>query len=509
MITTRIAPVRVLVLTLVTLLTPRCLLMCHPTTWRTYNRLFVPGPQFCPATGKTVCATVDYYPTDQIYNLLISSRSQVFNITSLFVDERKGDAEPNLSQILTQPPYYQTTNAYRVNQPPPRSRYSSAGRARVNRGVWNSPNEATSERPSDAWGDGQRSSRNQWGQTPPSYGSLVGTPDSRLWNSPNRGSPVQNSQVLGNGDYVYSTRGHSPNEQNVYSQSPHLQEQRTLNAPPGPVTPETNFGSGRFHHSSGEYGTFPGQYEQVPRISQQNFQDGPHVTDQERGIYKPSSSPGSQDGQNSFLRKPGGSQDRIQQVPIDNRPMQFSGPYSTRPIDSFGRSTALGPPISGRGRGTSPAPQAYDRSTHKGTPYVDSGHHGYEPPSDVSLHQQGFQGGGKRGKRNQDEEVACPVQSIFVPPRAALSDQSEWKYIVNVPERDRRFSQVVRVEVCLTEGQPCSSRLSLPFGFVSRCRQKYIKKKLLSLNPDGQGTGEDNFFIPSCCVCEIIRANNN
>lgn len=57
------------------------------------------------------------------------------------------------------------------------------------------------------------------------------------------------------------------------------------------------------------------------------------------------------------------------------------------------------------------------------------------------------------------------------------------------------------------EGQPCSSRLSLPFGFESRCRQKYIKKKLLSLNADGQGTSEDNFFIPSCCVCEITRLN--
>lgn len=52
-------------------------------------------------------------------------------------------------------------------------------------------------------------------------------------------------------------------------------------------------------------------------------------------------------------------------------------------------------------------------------------------------------------RRNQDVEVACQVQSTYVPPRAALSDSSEWKYIINVPERDRRFSQVVRVDVCL------------------------------------------------------------
>lgn len=35
--------------------------------------------------------------------------------------------------------------------------------------------------------------------------------------------------------------------------------------------------------------------------------------------------------------------------------------------------------------------------------------------------------------------------------------------------------------------EPCSNQISLPFGFVSRCKQKYIKKKLLSLDPDGQG----------------------
>lgn len=56
--------------------------------------------------------------------------------------------------------------------------------------------------------------------------------------------------------------------------------------------------------------------------------------------------------------------------------------------------------------------------------------------------------------------------------------------------------------------EPCSNQISLPFGFVSRCKQKYIKKKLLSLDPDGQGTSSENFFVPSCCVCEIVRVNS-
>ena len=56
-----------------------------------------------------------------------------------------------------------------------------------------------------------------------------------------------------------------------------------------------------------------------------------------------------------------------------------------------------------------------------------------------------------------------------------------------------------------TPDEPCSGEISLPFGFVSKCKQKFIKKKLLALDADGQGTSSENFFIPSCCVCHVTR----
>lgn len=58
-----------------------------------------------------------------------------------------------------------------------------------------------------------------------------------------------------------------------------------------------------------------------------------------------------------------------------------------------------------------------------------------------------------------------------------------------------------------TPDEPCSGEISLPFGFVSKCKQKFIKKKLLALDADGQGTSAENFFIPSCCVCHVTRTN--
>ncbi|XP_013793134.1 uncharacterized protein LOC106477080, partial [Limulus polyphemus] len=110
-------------------------------------------------------------------------------------------------------------------------------------------------------------------------------------------------------------------------------------------------------------------------------------------------------------------------------------------------------------------------------------------------------------RREEDEEPVCGIRSTFISPKAALSDKSEWKFIVNVAERDSRFRQVVRVDICSSPDESCSSQISLPFGYTSRCKQKFIKKKLLSLDADGQGTSEENFFVPSCCVCKISRNN--
>ncbi|XP_064459136.1 uncharacterized protein LOC135369482 [Ornithodoros turicata] len=105
----------------------------------------------------------------------------------------------------------------------------------------------------------------------------------------------------------------------------------------------------------------------------------------------------------------------------------------------------------------------------------------------------------------ENVEQACPFRVRYIPVRAALNDRSQWKFIVNVPERDVRVTQFIRVEVCEYPDEPCSSTISLPHGYVSKCRQKYLKKKLLSLDADGGGTSEEDFFVPSCCVCELIR----
>lgn len=56
-----------------------------------------------------------------------------------------------------------------------------------------------------------------------------------------------------------------------------------------------------------------------------------------------------------------------------------------------------------------------------------------------------------RMKRQTDEEEiedVCRTQKQFISPRAALNDRAEWKYIVNLGDRDPRLRQVIKVDVC-------------------------------------------------------------
>lgn len=54
----------------------------------------------------------------------------------------------------------------------------------------------------------------------------------------------------------------------------------------------------------------------------------------------------------------------------------------------------------------------------------------------------------KRQSEEEEVEDICRTQKQFISPRAALNDRAEWKYIVNIGERDPRVKQVIKVDVC-------------------------------------------------------------
>lgn len=58
---------------------------------------------------------------------------------------------------------------------------------------------------------------------------------------------------------------------------------------------------------------------------------------------------------------------------------------------------------------------------------------------------------------------------------------------------------------CRRDGQSCMFNDDGPTGYESYCKQKYIYKKLLALDPEGKAI-TDTFRLPSCCVCFLRSA---
>ncbi|KAG5891601.1 hypothetical protein JTB14_032544 [Gonioctena quinquepunctata] len=110
-----------------------------------------------------------------------------------------------------------------------------------------------------------------------------------------------------------------------------------------------------------------------------------------------------------------------------------------------------------------------------------------------------------RSKRQSPSsgEALCRTRSRFVMPRAAVNNKGNWIYIVNMPEVNEKYSQLVRTEACAPETQSCNGICSLPLGYSSRCEQKFIQKRLVALEGGGNQLYTDLFWIPSCCVCTI------
>ncbi|XP_008559192.1 protein spaetzle [Microplitis demolitor] len=102
-----------------------------------------------------------------------------------------------------------------------------------------------------------------------------------------------------------------------------------------------------------------------------------------------------------------------------------------------------------------------------------------------------------------DEESLCKSESKIIAPKAALTQDNQWKYIYNDP----KFVQTTRVDICRHEKEPCNYINDL-FGLKTMCKQQYIYRKFVTLTSDGKVTS-DMFRIPSSCCCSIKINYNN
>ncbi|XP_046393347.1 uncharacterized protein LOC124161159 [Ischnura elegans] len=97
-----------------------------------------------------------------------------------------------------------------------------------------------------------------------------------------------------------------------------------------------------------------------------------------------------------------------------------------------------------------------------------------------------------------DENTLCQSVEQVVYPKVAQNKDERWMYVVNQEE----YIQGVRVEKCLRPGSECLLTSAFPLGYKTVCRQKYIYRRLLALNNNGEPQS-DTFRLPSCCSCFV------
>ncbi|XP_034109374.1 protein spaetzle 5 [Drosophila albomicans] len=101
-------------------------------------------------------------------------------------------------------------------------------------------------------------------------------------------------------------------------------------------------------------------------------------------------------------------------------------------------------------------------------------------------------------RQSPTRSTLCETTSQFITPQAALNSRGNWMFVVNEENTAR---QMVKAELCASN--TCSNLCDLPNGYNSRCEQKFVQKRLIALQGNGQNLYTDTFWFPSCCVCTI------
>ncbi|XP_011498930.1 PREDICTED: uncharacterized protein LOC105363056 [Ceratosolen solmsi marchali] len=113
-----------------------------------------------------------------------------------------------------------------------------------------------------------------------------------------------------------------------------------------------------------------------------------------------------------------------------------------------------------------------------------------------------FVAAGNRAKRQSDPDTVsiCSSRPQFITPKAALNNQGNWMFVVNLEEQTK-YSQLVRSEICTSD--TCDGLCSLPLGYTSKCQQQYVQKRLVALEGSGNRLYTDVFWFPHGCMCQV------
>lgn len=99
-----------------------------------------------------------------------------------------------------------------------------------------------------------------------------------------------------------------------------------------------------------------------------------------------------------------------------------------------------------------------------------------------------------------NDEPLCEYFDEVIYPESGVTQGDIPFFIVNTEKQ-----QGVRVERCRGPDQSCTSKINLPNGYKSVCRQNYVYRELISPSNDLTSLEKRKFKFPSCCSCMLQR----
>jgi len=97
----------------------------------------------------------------------------------------------------------------------------------------------------------------------------------------------------------------------------------------------------------------------------------------------------------------------------------------------------------------------------------------------------------------------CDLKTRYITPRAAKNKEGKFRFIVNHPDGDEEYTQLVRITQCSAAGEECGRGHLASAGVLTKCQQEYSDHKLVTLGESGEELIVDTFSFPSCCTCLI------
>ncbi|XP_066261578.1 protein spaetzle-like isoform X2 [Euwallacea similis] len=102
---------------------------------------------------------------------------------------------------------------------------------------------------------------------------------------------------------------------------------------------------------------------------------------------------------------------------------------------------------------------------------------------------------------DEDETFVCRSIKKTIFPKMGETKNNKWKFIINQDD-ENGFVQGIQVELCRNPDKPCDipGSLSMDSGYSTSCRQKYVYRRLFTLDNTGEPVS-DSFKMPSACCC--------